>query len=58
MNDDHNDDARPRPAPGEAAFLGRAVELAVDNAAAGQLPFGALSSGTARCRHRRQHEPP
>lgn len=42
MNDDHNDDARPRPAPGEAAFLGRAVELAVDNAAAGQLPFGAL----------------
>ena len=42
MNDDHNDDARPRPAPGEAAFLGRAVDLAVDNAAAGQLPFGAL----------------
>jgi tRNA(Arg) A34 adenosine deaminase TadA len=42
MNDDHNDDARHRPAPGEAAFLGRAVDLAVDNAAAGQLPFGAL----------------
>lgn len=28
--------------PGEAALLSRAVQLALDNAAAGQLPFGAL----------------
>jgi tRNA(Arg) A34 adenosine deaminase TadA len=28
--------------PGNAALLARAVQLALDNAAAGQLPFGAL----------------
>jgi len=30
------------PTNGERTFLGQAIELAVDNAAAGQLPFGAV----------------
>jgi tRNA(Arg) A34 adenosine deaminase TadA len=32
----------PAPDPAEAALLTRAVQLAIDNAADGQLPFGAL----------------
>jgi guanine deaminase len=42
MNDAHDIHSPPPSAPGAAAFLGRAIELAVENAAAGQLPFGAL----------------
>jgi tRNA(Arg) A34 adenosine deaminase TadA len=41
MHDDHEDQSPPQ-APGTAAFLERAIELAFENAAAGQLPFGAL----------------
>jgi len=41
MHDDHDDQSPPQP-PGMDAFLERAIELALENAAAGQLPFGAL----------------
>jgi tRNA(Arg) A34 adenosine deaminase TadA len=42
MNDDDHDHRLHWSARGATAFLGRALELAVENAAAGQLPFGAL----------------